>query len=147
MNFTITKHTVRRGFAAVSASLESRVKNVPSAMLLLVSVVYLVPLSGVLGSETVALLYGPRFGREIVFLVAFLIFCSVTPSWRSAAYTGTFLYGVSALFRFGLSALSTNASVAEVFALVCLVIGGIALLLERRSRGEQRGEVVRGNRV
>jgi hypothetical protein len=137
MNFTITKHTVRRGLAAVSAGLASRVKNLPSAMLLIVAMVYLLPLSGVLGSDTVALLYGLRFGREIVFYVAFLIFCAFTPSWRSAAYIGAFLTGVGALYTPGYSTLAANTSIAEVFALGCLVIGGIALGLEWRSRGER----------
>ena len=134
MDFTITEHTVRRAFAAVSAGLESRVKNVPSAMLMIVAVVYLLPLSGAMGSDTVALLYGDHFGPWILFVVALLIFGALTPSWRPATYIGVFGTGVSKLYIDGYRTLVANASIADVVAGVCLVIGGMALLLERRSR-------------
>lgn len=138
MNFTITKHTLRRGLSAVSASLDSRVKNVPSVMLLLVAMIYLLPMTGVLDTDRVASLYGPHFYRGMLFMVALLIFGALVPSWRLAAYLGGFI-GVAGGFQVAWAAdgyASPAASVfaADVLVLTCLLIGVFAHILRYSRR-------------
>ena len=133
MNFTITKHTLRRGLSTVSATLDSRVRNLPSVMLLLAAMIYLLPLSGLLDSDRVAALYGPHIDRGILFVVAFLIFGALTPSWRVAGYVGGFLF-VAGRFdvswgAYGYATPWSSVSGADLLALTCLLIGGVAHMI------------------
>lgn len=87
-----------------------------------------------MSGHTVALLYGENFSRAYAFIAAFLIFCALTPSWRLPAYGGALGTGVTALYIDGYDTLAANVSVADFFALVCMVIGGTAQLFAHRRR-------------
>lgn len=138
MNFTITKHTLRRSLSAVSASLGSRVKNVPSVLLLLVAMIYILPLTGVLDSDRVASLYGPHFYPGMLFMVALLIFGALVPSWRLAAYVGGFVVVAGnfdvAWAADGYATPAASVFAADALALTCLLVGVVAHILRYRRR-------------
>ena len=111
-----------------------------SAMLLVVGVIHLLPLSGALGGERLASLYGLSFSdpnleilmrhRAALFglLGTFLVFSAFKPAYHTLAYIGGFISVVSFLY-IAWSVGGYNQHVARVFAadviaLVCLVIGG-----------------------
>lgn len=113
-----------------------------SAMLVIVGVIHLLPLSGMLGSERLATLYGLRFDepnleilmrhRAVLFglLGAMLIFAAFRPAWQTAAYVVGFV-SVGSFLYLAWSVGGYNQQVARVFladivALVCLVVGGAA---------------------
>lgn len=117
-------------------------RYVVSAMLVVVGVIHLMPLSGALGSERLAALYGLSFGqadlailmrhRAILFglLGAFLLLAAFRPELQTIALVAGFVSVVSFLYL----AWSTghyNARIgrvvaADVVALVCLVVGAAA---------------------
>ena len=113
-----------------------------SAMLLLVAVIHLLPLSGVLGSERLAALYGLSFNepnlailmrhRAVLFglLGLFLLFAAFRPLFQTIGFIAGFVSVVSFLWL-AWSVGGYNAQVARVFmadivALVCLIIGVVA---------------------
>lgn len=112
-----------------------------SAMLIVVGVIHLLPLSGVLGSERLAALYGLSFDqpdlailmrhRAVLFglLGAFLVLAAFRPALQSLALAG--LISVVSFLYLAWSVGNYNAQVGRVFvadvvALVCLVIGAAA---------------------
>ena len=113
-----------------------------SAMLVIVAIIHLLPLSGVIGSERLASLYGISFDepniailmrhRAVLFglLGLFLLFAAFKPTFQLAAFVIGFASVVSFL---GLAASvgGYNAAIgrviaADVVALGCLVVGAAA---------------------
>jgi uncharacterized BrkB/YihY/UPF0761 family membrane protein len=114
-------------------------RYVVSAMLVVVGVIHLMPLSGVLGSERLAALYGLSFDqpdlailmrhRAVLFglLGAFLLLAAFRPELQTVAFVAGFVSVVSFLYL-AWSVGNYNAQIGRVFvadvvALVCLVIG------------------------
>lgn len=110
-----------------------------SAMLVVVAVIHLLPLSGVLGSERLAALYGLPFNepnlailmrhRAVLFglLGLFLLFAAFRPAFQTVAFIAGLVSVVSFLWL-AWSVGGYNAQVALVFmadivALACLIIG------------------------
>jgi hypothetical protein len=133
MGFTITQRTFRD---ALSDGL-ARFRNLPSAMLMTVAVIYLLPWSGVLGSDTLDLLYGADIHGGNLFIAGLLIFGALVPSWRLAAYVGGFIpvaYGLHLAWTHGgQQPLGVRVSGADALALTCLVVGLVAHI---RSQGQ-----------
>jgi hypothetical protein len=109
------------------------------AMLILVGLIHLLPLSGVLGSERLASLYGVTFNepsvailmrhRAVLFglLGVFLILAAFRPMFRTIAFIVGLISVVSFLW-IALAAESYNDQVGrvvtvDVVALICLVVG------------------------
>lgn len=124
-------------------------RHLVSAMLVLVGIIHLLPVSGVLGGERLAQLYGLRLDdinlvilmrhRAVLFalLGALLIVAAFRPSLQPTAFIAAFVSVISFLWLAG-SADSYNAAIARVVvadwvALGCLAIGVFAWLLTRRS--------------
>ncbi|PZO08053.1 MAG: phosphopantetheine adenylyltransferase [Lysobacteraceae bacterium] len=125
-------------------------RHLVSAMLLVAGVIHLLPLSGVLGGERLASLYGLSFGdsnlnilmrhRAVLFglLGLFLCFAAFRPQLQNVAFIAGFVSVTSFLWLAwlvgGYNAQLANVVIADVIALVCLVIGAAALVYIR-SRG------------
>lgn len=121
-----------------------------SAMLVVVGVIHLLPLSGVLGSERLAALYGLSFSdpglailmrhRAVLFglLGLFLVFAAFRPSLQPAAFAAGFVSVASFLWLAwstgGYNAQIARVVAADLVALACVVVG-VAALLYDRSRG------------
>ena len=117
-------------------------RHLISAMLIVVAIIHLLPLSGVLGGERLSALYGIRFDepnleilmrhRAVLFglLGGFMFYAAFKSSYQRAA----FLAGLVSVVSFLVLAWSVggyNAEVGRVFvadivALVCLVAGAAA---------------------
>jgi hypothetical protein len=110
-----------------------------SAMLLVAGVIHLLPLSGALGSEPLAALYGVSFGepnveilmrhRAVLFglLGAYLVVAAFKPAYQPSAFIGG-LVSVISFLVFARSVGGYNPEIARVFSadivtLVCLVVG------------------------
>ena len=116
-------------------------KYLVSAMLVLVGVIHLLPLSGVLGSERLASLYGLQFiepnleilmrHRAVLFglLGAFMVFAAFKPAYRTMAFIGGFISVVSFLFLTwavgGYNEQIGRVFVADLVALGCLTVGSV----------------------
>ena len=119
-----------------------------SAMLLMVGVIHLLPLSGVLGAERLADLYGLPFNernlvvlmrhRAILFglLGAFCVYAAFKRELQPVAFVAAF---VSVISFIGLAwpSIGLNAQVGRVFtvdlvALACLVLGLVAYVYVQR---------------
>lgn len=115
-----------------------------STMLIVVAVIHLLPLTGALGSERLAALYGLSFTepnlailmrhRAVLFglLGAFLLLAAFRPALQAIAFIAGFVSVLSFLWL-AWSTGSYNAQIARVFtadivALICLLIGGAAYL-------------------
>ena len=113
-----------------------------SAMLIVVGVIHLLPLSGVLGSDRLAALYGISFNepnlvilmrhRAVLFglLGLFFVAAAFQPNLQTAAFIAGFVSVVSYLLL-AWSVGDYNVQLARVFtadivALVCLVMGAVA---------------------
>jgi len=113
-----------------------------SAMLLVVAIIHLLPLSGVLGSERLTALYGLPFNepnlailmrhRAVLFglLGVLLMIAAFKPSWQAAALVAGFVSVLSYLWL-AWSVGDYNAQLARVFnadiiALLCLIIAAVA---------------------
>jgi hypothetical protein len=121
-----------------------------SAMLLVVGVIHLLPLSGVLGSEQLAKLYGLSFSepnlailmrhRAVLFglLGLFLVFAAFRPSFQTVAFIAGFVSVVSFLWLAwsvgDYNALVGRVFMADIVALICLIIG-VAGHVYAQSRG------------
>jgi hypothetical protein len=117
-------------------------------MLVVGGVIHLLPLSGVLGSERLAALYGLPFDepnlailmrhRAVLFglLGLFLCVAAFRPAWQTIAFVAGFISVVSFLWLArsvgGYNASVARVVVADVVALACLVIGMAAQLYVRR---------------
>lgn len=117
-------------------------KYVVSIMLGIVGMIHLLPLSGVLGSERLADLYGLQFSEsnlEILMrhravllglLGVFFVLAAFKPALQSVALLGGFISVVSVL-ALAWSVGYHNVQVGRVFtadmvALACLVVGSVA---------------------
>lgn len=124
-------------------------RNVVSAMLVVVAIIHLLPLSGVLGSERLAALYGlsvdePNLAilmrhRAVLFglLGSFFLFAAFRPQFQILAFIAGFVSVISFLWL-AWSVGGYNAQVARVFmadivALAYLIIG-LAAYVYVRSR-------------
>ncbi|MEO8248671.1 MAG: phosphopantetheine adenylyltransferase [Burkholderiales bacterium] len=121
-----------------------------SAMLLVVAVIHLLPLSGVLGSERLAALYGLSFAepnsailmrhRAVLFglLGLFFVFAAFRPAYQTLAFVAGFASVVSFLWLAwsigGYNAEVSRIVMADIVALACLVVGASAHAY-RHSRG------------
>jgi hypothetical protein len=125
-------------------------KHVVSVGLVVAAIIHILPLSGVLGSDRLASLYGLSFDepnleilmrhRAVLFGVLgfFLLIAAFRPSLQTAAFVVGFVSVVSFLLL-AWSVGGTNAQVARVFwvdiiALVALAIS-VSAYLYARSRG------------
>ena len=118
-----------------------------SAMLVIVAIIHLLPLSGVIGSERLASLYGISFDepniailmrhRAVLFglLGLFMLFAAFAPRFQVAAFVLGFVSVVSFLWLAssvgGYNAAVGRIVTADVVALVCLVIGAAAYAYAR----------------
>lgn len=117
-------------------------RYVVPAMLFIAGVVHLLPLSGVLGSEQLASLYGvavdePNLAilmrhRAVLFglIGGFMMWSVVKPPLRSAAILGGFV-SVASFLYLATATGSHNAQIGRVFVvdialLICLVVAAIA---------------------
>lgn len=117
-------------------------RYVIATMLILVGIIHLLPLSGVLGSERLASLYGLSFEepnlailmrhRAVLFSVlgVFLLYAAFHPTLRTIAFIAGFVSVVSFLW-IAASVGGYNSQMARVFtadivALGCLIVGGVA---------------------
>jgi len=124
------------------------VKHAVSAMLIVVGVIHLIPVTGVLGGERLAALYGLRFDepnlailmrhRAVLFglLGAFMVFAAFRPALQTLALVGGFVSVVSFLWLAwsvgGYNAELNRVFVADLVALGCLVVGAaLKATLER----------------
>jgi len=113
-----------------------------SAMLVIVAIIHLLPLSGVIGSERLASLYGISFAepniailmrhRAVLFglLGLFLLFAAFAPRFQVAAFVIGFASVVSFLWLAssvgGYNAAIGRVVTADIVALVCLIVGAAA---------------------
>lgn len=127
---------------------ETPLRHVVTAMLLVVAVIHLLPLSGVLSSERLSLLYGISFNepnlailmrhRAVLFglLGLFLLFAAFRPALQLLAFAAAFVSVLSFLWL-AWSVGNYNAQVGRVFAadivaLACLVLGLAAYAFTHR---------------
>ena len=121
-----------------------------SAMLVIVAIIHLLPLSGAIGGERLAALYGLSFNdpnlailmrhRAVLFgiLGLFLLFAAFRPQFQVIAFIAGFVSVVSFLWL-AWSVGGYNTQIARVFmadivALACLIIGFVAYLYVQRHR-------------
>ncbi len=119
-----------------------------SAMLVVVAIIHLLPLSGLLGTERLAALYGitvdePNLAilmrhRAVLFglLGLFLLIAAFRPNLQGIAFAGGFASVLSFLYL-AWSVGNYNPQVGRVFAadviaLICLVVGVIAHFYVKR---------------
>jgi hypothetical protein len=111
-------------------------------MLVVAGIIHLLPVSGVLGAERLAQLYGVSFGepnlallmrhRAVLFglLGLFLIFAAFRPALQPLAFAAGFVSVVSFLWLAwpvdGLNAEVRRVVLADIVALVCLLLGAAA---------------------
>jgi hypothetical protein len=124
------------------------VRHIVSAMLIVVAIIHLLPLSGVLSSERLTVLYGIAFDepnveilmrhRAVLFglLGVFLLYAAFQPAVQLLAFVAGFVSVVSFLWL-AWSVGNHNAHIGRVFAadvvaLACLVVGCGAYLFNAR---------------
>jgi TRAP-type uncharacterized transport system fused permease subunit len=114
-------------------------RHLVSAMLIVVAIIHLMPLSGVLGSERLSALYGIRFDepnlailmrhRAVLFglLGVFLLYAAFRPAFQLAAFVAGFVSVISFLYlawaESGYNAQVGRVFTADMVALVCLIVG------------------------
>jgi len=118
-----------------------------SAMLVIVAIIHLLPLSGAIGSERLASLYGISFDepniailmrhRAVLFglLGLFMLFAAFAPRFQVAAFVLGFVSVVSFLWLAssvgGYNAAVGRIVTADIVALVCLIVGAAAYAYAR----------------
>ncbi|MFM7627473.1 MAG: phosphopantetheine adenylyltransferase [Gammaproteobacteria bacterium] len=123
-------------------------RHLISAMLVIVGVIHLLPLSGVLGGPRLAALYGiavdgPDLAilmrhRAVLFglLGVFLVVAAFRPAWQPAALVAGFVSVVSFLWLAwatgGYNAQLARVVTADLVALACLVVAAVAYAVQRR---------------
>ena len=122
-------------------------RHLVSSMLVIVAIIHLLPLSGVIGSERLASLYGISFDepniailmrhRAVLFglLGLFMLVAAFKPSFQVAAFVIGFVSVVSFLWL-AFSVGGYNAAVgrivtADIVALACLIVGAAAYAYAR----------------
>ncbi len=124
-------------------------RYVVATMLVIVGVIHLLPLSGVLGAERLAALYGVSLSdpnlvilmrhRAVLFslLGLFFIVAAFRRSMQPAAFIASFVSVLSFLFLAwsvgGYNAQIGRVFVADIVALICLLIGAAAYAYGARS--------------
>lgn len=124
-------------------------RHLVSGTLLVVGVIHLLPLSGVLGSERLASLYGIPFAepnlailmrhRAVLFgiLGLFFVIAAFRPGLQLAAFGVGFISVVSFLALAwsvgGYNAQLARVCTADLIALACLVIGLVAHLSTKKA--------------
>ena len=114
-------------------------RHLVSAMLVIVAIIHLLPLSGAIGSERLASLYGISFDepniailmrhRAVLFglLGLFMLFAAFAPRFQVAAFVIGFVSVVSFLWLAssvgGYNAAIGRIVTADVVALACLIVG------------------------
>jgi hypothetical protein len=114
-----------------------------SASLVVAGIIHLLPLSGAMGADRLAVLYGLDFSepnlsilmrhRAVLFGLfgAFLAFAAFKPSLQAIAFVAAFASVLSFLLLAwssgGYNALVGRVVTADLVALVALVIGALAL--------------------
>ena len=117
-------------------------RHLTSAMLIMVGVTHLLPLSGVMSADRLATLYGLSFHepnlvilmrhRAVLFglLGAFCLAAAFRPSWQPMAFAVGGISVVSFLWLAvstgGYNEQITRVVWADAVALVCVVVGGCA---------------------
>jgi hypothetical protein len=120
-----------------------------SAMLVIVGIIHVLPLSGVLGSDKLAALYGIAFDesnlailmrhRAVLFglLGVFMIVAAFKATYQALAFIAGFISVISFLWLAwsadGYNAQVGRVVIADVVALVCLVVGVVAWGYQRRA--------------
>ena len=118
--------------------------------LVIVAIIHLLPLSGVLGSERLAALYGLTFDepnleilmrhRAVLFglLGAFLLYAAFKPALQGLGFIAGFISVLSFLAlawsRGGYNAALERVVVADIVALVCLTVGVVALAISSKKQ-------------
>ncbi len=124
-------------------------RHLIAAMLVIVGIIHLLPLSGVLGAAQLTALYGLDFGdpdlavlmrhRAVLFglLGAFLLVAAFRPRWQPAALVAGFVSVLSFLViawsTGGYNAAVARVVTADLVALACLVVATVAIAINRRS--------------
>jgi hypothetical protein len=117
-------------------------RHVVAGMLLVVGAIHLLPLSGALGVERLASLYGVIVGepnlallmrhRAVLFglLGAFMIWSAFKPAWHRPALSAGLVSVASFLLLAALvgelNPQVERVVIADAVALVCLLVGGVA---------------------
>lgn len=117
-------------------------RHLISAMLIVVAIIHLLPLSGVLGSDRLGALYGIRFDepnlailmrhRAVLFglLGVFLLYAAFRPDFQLFAIVAGFVSVLSFLYLAwsvgGYNSQEARVLVADIVALVCIIIAGVA---------------------
>ena len=120
-----------------------------SAMLVIVGIIHLLPLSGVLSESRLTVLYGIPFDepnleilmrhRAVLFglVGALLIAAAFRPALRTVAFSAGLASVISFLYLAwtvgGYNAQLGRVYVADIIALACLVIGVVAQAYESRA--------------
>lgn len=118
------------------------------AMLVLVGIIHLLPVTGVLGSEHLGKLYGlsvndPNLNillrhRAVLFGLfgLFLLLAAFRPQFQGVAFIAGFISVVSfLLLAWSIGSYNTQLArvfTADVVALVCLIVGGVARVYAQR---------------
>lgn len=113
-----------------------------SLMLIITGIIHLLPLSGVLGAERLSALYGMAFNdpnlailmrhRAVLFglLGLFLIGAAFKPAWQPLAFGAGFISVLSFIWLAwsvgGYNMQINRVVIADIGALVCLIVGSIA---------------------
>jgi len=114
-------------------------RHLVSATLIVVGLIHLLPVTGALGSERLAALYGIQFGepnlailmrhRAVLFglLGLFLLYAAFRPAFQLAAFVAGLVSVLSYLYLArsvgGYNAQLGRVFTADLIALVCLVVG------------------------
>ena len=124
-------------------------RHLVSTMLVVVAVIHLLPLSGVLGGERLNALYGLSFDepnlsilmrhRAVLFGILGLFF--LVAAFQPALQVPAFIAGLVSVASFlwlarsvgGYNAQVARVVVADVVALICLLIGIAAYVYGRRA--------------
>ena len=122
-----------------------------SAMLVVVAIIHLLPLSGVLGGERLVALYGLSFNdpnlaiimrnRAALFglLGLFILFAAFRPQFQAIAFIAGFVSVVSFLWLAwyvgGYNTQVAGVFTADIVALTCLIIGFVAYLYVQQQKG------------
>jgi hypothetical protein len=122
-------------------------RHLVSATLVIVAIIHLLPLSGAIGSERLASLYGISFDepniailmrhRAVLFglLGLFMLFAAFAPRFQLAAFVVGFVSVVSFLWLAssvgGYNAAIGRVITADIVALACLIVGAAAYAFVR----------------
>ena len=117
-------------------------RHLVSAMLVVVGLIHLVPVTGIFGGDWLAALYGLPFNepnlailmrhRAVLFglLGLFFVVAAFKPVYQRIAFLGAFISVIAFLWLAwavgGYNAQVGRVVAADVIALVCLVIGVMA---------------------